>query len=160
VIVPLTLAEAKAFVRRHHRHNEPPISHKFSIGLRDGEELIGVVMAGRPVARMSDDGLTLEVYRLTTRGDRNACSRLYAVACRAAAPMGYHRVLTYTLVDESGVSLRASGFREDGRHNGHPGWKRTDGTLQTVDRMTLFEGPKMPTGPKVRWVRWLVPEST
>ena len=35
VIVPLTLAEARRFVADHHRHNEPPIGHRFSIGLRD-----------------------------------------------------------------------------------------------------------------------------
>jgi hypothetical protein len=33
VIVPLTLKEARRFVAEHHRHNEPPIGHRFSIGL-------------------------------------------------------------------------------------------------------------------------------
>ena len=36
-IVPVTLAEARRFVAEHHRHNEPPRGHKFSIGLSNGE---------------------------------------------------------------------------------------------------------------------------
>ena len=63
-ISPVTLRVAKAFISRHHRHNKPPVGHKFSIGLRnDAGELIGVATAGRPVARHLDDGLTLEVNR-------------------------------------------------------------------------------------------------
>src|ERR1019366_9545181 len=94
-IVPLTLAQARRYVADHHRHNEPPRGHKFSIGIRRGTELVGVVIASRPVARGSDDGRTIEIIRLTTEGDRNACSRLYSAACRAAAAMGYHRAITY-----------------------------------------------------------------
>uniref|UniRef100_UPI0032B58AFE XF1762 family protein n=1 Tax=Escherichia coli TaxID=562 RepID=UPI0032B58AFE len=48
-ISPVTLRVAKAFISRHHRHNKPPVGHKFSIGLRnDAGELIGVATAGRP----------------------------------------------------------------------------------------------------------------
>ena len=51
-ISPVTLRVAKAFISRHHRHNKPPVGHKFSIGLiNDAGELIGVATAGRPVAR-------------------------------------------------------------------------------------------------------------
>lgn len=35
-LVPLTLAEARRYVAEHHRHNEPPVGHRFSIGLSDG----------------------------------------------------------------------------------------------------------------------------
>lgn len=49
-----TIREAKAFVRRHHRHNMPPLSWKFGVGLERDGELIGVAMAGRPVARPLD----------------------------------------------------------------------------------------------------------
>lgn len=127
-IVPLTFAEARRYVAEHHRHNEPPIGHKFSIGLRrDDGTLAGVVVAGRPVARKADDGYTLELVMLTTTGDRNACSRLYGAACRAAAALGYRRVITYTLADEPGSSLRASGFTEDGKTDGRVGWVHTAG---------------------------------
>ena len=153
-IVPLTLAEARRYVADHHRHNEPPIGHRFSIGLRRDGELVGVVIAGHPQARKADDRRTLELLRLTTEGDRNACSRLYGAACRAAAAMGYHKVITYTLADEPGSSLRAAGFTEDRRTEGHDGWQHTDGP-RSADRPRLWEPAKMPTGPKVRWVRTL-----
>ena len=58
-----------------------------------------------------DDGLTLEVNRLCTDGTKNACSFLYGAAARAAKVMGYRKIITYILDTESGVSLRASGWR-------------------------------------------------
>lgn len=73
-IVPMTLREANAFVEQKHRHHGPVTGHKFSIGLSNGEEIVGVAIVGRPVARHLDDGWTLEVNRLCTDGSRNACS--------------------------------------------------------------------------------------
>ena len=70
-IKPVSLKTAQAFVRDHHRHNKPPVGHKFSVGLFDDERLVGVAVAGRPVARMLDDGMTLEVTRTCTDGTRN-----------------------------------------------------------------------------------------
>lgn len=82
-IVPMTLREANAFVEQNHRHHGPVAGHKFSIGLSDGEQIVGVAIIGRPVSRHLDDGWTLEVNRLCTDGSRNACSMLYAAAWRA-----------------------------------------------------------------------------
>jgi hypothetical protein len=152
-IVPLTLAEARRYVAEHHRHNEPPRGHKFSIGLRKDGELVGVVIASRPVARGADDGATIELIRVTTEGDKNACSRLYGAACRAAEAMGYRKVITYTLAEEPGTSLRASGFTEDARLAARGDWQH-DGPRAT-DLPRLWEPAKMPTGPKIRWVRQL-----
>lgn len=152
-LVPLTLAEARRYVAEHHRHNEPPVGHRFSIGLSDGGGLVGVVIAGHPVARRLDDGRTLELVRLTTDGTRNACSRLYSAACRAAFAMGYLRVITYTLADEPGSSLLASGFRAEAVTDQHEGWKHGDGARNAAFRPRLWEPALMPTGPKVRWVR-------
>lgn len=109
---PITFKAACAFVAALHRHNKPPRGHKFSIGLSDGEKLVGVAMCGRPVARHFDDGLTLEVNRTCTDGTRNANSMLYGAAWRAGKAMGYRRMITYTQADETGVSLRAAGFRK------------------------------------------------
>lgn len=110
-VVPITLKQAKDFVTSFHRHNKAPVGHKFSIGLaNDNGELIGVATAGRPVARALDDGLTIEVNRTCTLGDRNANSMLYGAVWRAAKAMGYTRIITYTQADESGESLRAAGF--------------------------------------------------
>lgn len=67
-------------------------------------------MAGRPVARHFDDGLTLEVNRTCTDGTANANSMLYGAIWRAGKAMGYKRCITYTQHDESGASLRAAGW--------------------------------------------------
>ncbi len=152
-IVPLTLAEARRLVAEHHRHNEPPIGHRFSVGLRRDGELVGVVVAGHPMSRYHDDGRTIELLRVTTTGDRNACSRLYGAACRAAEAMGYRRVITFSLPSEPGSSLRASGFMSDGQTGGKETWSAREG--RAADLLRLFDAPKMPTGPKVRWVREL-----
>lgn len=109
-IRPLTFREACAFVALHHRHNKPPRGHKFSIGVFASGELVGVGMAGRPVARHFDDGLTLEINRTCTDGARNANSMLYGAIRRAAFAMGYLRVITYSQGQESGASLRGAGF--------------------------------------------------
>lgn len=117
--VPVTLAEAHAFVRRFHRHHKPSQGGKFAVGVTaDGNEVCGVCVVGRPVARRLDDGWTCEVVRCCTDGTPNACSFLYRAAWRAARAMGYRKLVTYTLPDEGGGSLRASGFRLFGEAGG------------------------------------------
>ena len=139
--VPLSLDDANAFVRDHRRHHQPVVGHKFSIGAALGETLVGVVIVGRPVSRVRDDGRTLEVTRLCTDGTRNACSFLYGRAARAAFALDYARLGTYIRADEDGASLRASGWRLVGETKGRswdcqsrPRQDRTD----IIDR-SLFE---------------------
>jgi len=108
---PITYEEACEFIRRHHRHHLPPQGWKFGIAVNDGQKVVGVITVGRPVARHLDDGWTLEVTRCCTDGTKNAASKLYAAAWRAARAMGYRRLITYTLADEPGTSLRAAGWR-------------------------------------------------
>lgn len=110
-VLPIELDEANAFVVEHHRHHRPVRGHKFSIGAVFGEQIVGVAIVGRPVARERQDGLTLEVTRLCTDGTRNACSFLYGAAVRACFALGYRRVGTYILKSEGGVSLKAAGWR-------------------------------------------------
>ena len=108
---PITLKASCEFIKQHHRHNKPPIGHKFSIAVHDADgNLVGVATAGRPVARHFDDGLTLEVNRTCTDGAKNANSMLYGAVWRAAKAMGYVRCITYTQMDETGASLRAAGW--------------------------------------------------
>ena len=114
VAVPVTFSEACAFVASHHRHHQPPVGHKLSIGVAVGGEIVGVVIGSRPVSRRLDDGWTLEVSRVATDGTRNACSFLYGAIRRAGKAMGYTRFLTYTLPEEGGSSLRAAGWVEVG----------------------------------------------
>lgn len=121
-LVPVTFAEASAFVDAHHRHHRRPRGHKFSIGAAVGDTLVGVAMVGRPVARHYDDGLTLEVNRTATDGTHNANSLLYGAAWRAAKAMGYARLITYTQDGESGASLRAAGWRVVAELPARKGW--------------------------------------
>ena len=110
-LIPVSLAEANAFVALYHRHHKPVTGHKFSIGCMTDGRLVGVAIVGRPVSRYLDNGNTLEVNRLCTDGTKNACSMLYGAAWRAAKAMGYKKIITYTLDTESGISLKAAGWR-------------------------------------------------
>jgi hypothetical protein len=110
--VPLHLREANEFVAQHHRHNLPTVGGKFAVGAADDEgKLVGVAVAGRPVARRLDDGTTLEVLRVCTDGTPNACSFLYARCANIARLMGYEWLITYTLACEGGASRHACGTR-------------------------------------------------
>ena len=105
--VPITLKKANIFVKKYHRHNLPVTGARFAIAaLKDGR-IAGVGIAGRPVARLLDDGKTLEILRVCTDGTKNANSFLYSRIRRIAQLMGYKKVITYTLRSESGASLRA-----------------------------------------------------
>ena len=117
-LCPVTLREANAFIQIHHRHHKAVPGAKFAIAATHGDDIVGVVVVGRPVARGFDDGWTLEVNRLCTNGHKNACSMLYGAAWRAARAMGYRRVVTYTLPEEGGASLRAAGWRILGKRGG------------------------------------------
>ena len=55
-----------------HRRNS---NCKWSVACYDGERLCGVAIAGQPVARKLDDGLTIEIRRVCTDGTRNACMK-------------------------------------------------------------------------------------
>jgi hypothetical protein len=103
---------------RLHRHNRPTLGAILCAGVEHDGELRGVAIAGRPVARKLDDGETLEILRVCTDGTRNACSKLYAAIRSAARSLGYRRVITYTLPEEGGASLRAAGFRLDAEAGG------------------------------------------
>jgi hypothetical protein len=117
-VTPINLDEANAFVAIHHRHHAPVPGAKFCIAVSEGDTVHGVAIVGRPVARMSDNGMTLEVNRCCTDGTRNACSMLYGAAWRAAKALGYVRLITYTLPEEGGASMRAAGWRLIGERGG------------------------------------------
>lgn len=123
-VTPIDFAEANAFVAEHHRHHKPLPGCKFSIAVSDNDGKVrGVAMVGRPIARMLDDGWTLEVNRVATDGARNACSMLYGAAWRAARALGYRKLITYTLPEEGGASLRAAGWKCLGEAGGGK-WSR------------------------------------
>lgn len=118
-IVPIKQDEAKAYIRRIHRHHPPPTGSIFQLAVADESGTIrGVAMVGRPVGPGYDDGWTLEVNRAATDGCDNANSALYGACWRAAKALGWLRVITYTLRSESGSSLRAAGYRVIGERKG------------------------------------------
>ena len=135
-IVPVTQMAARAFVDRHHRHCRPPRGDVIRCGVVDEKgELRGVAMAGRPVARLLDDGVTLEVTRVATDGAQNACSALYGAIRRAAKALGYTRLVTYTLQSEGGASLRGAGWKviAERKPRKEDGWQNRPGRKwQTV----------------------------
>jgi hypothetical protein len=140
---PITLNAATAWVEEYHRHLRRPVTGwLFGIEiLSDDGERIGVAMAGRPAARHLQDGETCEITRVCMLpGHPNACSFAYGALRRAAAALGYTRIVTYTRADEPGVTCRAAGFVCDGPAGGgeatRPGRKRA---------------PSEDPSPKIRW---------
>lgn len=122
-LCPITIADAALFVARHHRHHRRPAGGLFAVAVAKGDDVVGVAIVGRPVARLAADGYTAEVTRLCTLGSKNACSMLYAACWRAARALGYQRLITYTLPEEGGASLRAAGWRLIGEAGGGS-WSR------------------------------------
>jgi hypothetical protein len=141
-LCPVTLREANAYVAALHRHSGTVRGCLFCVGAEDGESLRGVAIVGRPLARPLQDGYTAEVLRVCTDGARNAPSMLYGAAWRGVRAIGYTRLVTYTLQDEAGSSLRAVGWRPARLLPSRPGW---DGPGRSRDN-TLYRA-----SPRVRW---------
>ena len=140
-IRPISLKQANEFVLNNHRHNKPVQGHKWSLGLFNNQQLIGVAIVGRPIARNLDNGLTLEILRVCTNGERNSNSMLYGRVAQIARLMGYEKVITYTLTKESGASLRAVGAKPETEIKGG-GWNRENRPRENQE--VFFE-------PKIRW---------
>lgn len=147
---PVILRDARRFVGEHHRHNLPPSGWKFGVGVYGGDQLRGVGIAGQPLARMLNDGYTLELLRVCSDGARNACSMIYGALVRAGKALGYRRFVTYTLASEPGSSLRAAGFTIDAEVKSGPTWRRNGRPRDDVD---LFGNERRPVEDKIRWVR-------
>jgi hypothetical protein len=143
-LVPVSQAVAHDCITRWHRHNAPPPSEIFRVGVADADgTLVAVGLGGRPVARHYDDGRTIEITRVSSDGTRNATSMLYAALTRVSFGLGYRRVITYTQADESGSSLRAAGWHVIASRPPRKGWSapsrpREDARYLTSAR-TLWE---------------------
>ena len=147
-VVPMTLDEANAFVAAFHRHHKPVPGAKFCIGVSyngfasNGPEIVGVAIVGRPIARMLDDRWTLEVNRTCVYSAfKNANSALYGACWRAAKALGYRKLITYTLPEESGASLRAAGWKIVAESTGGGKWGREN-------------RPRVDTHPLQAKIRW------
>lgn len=148
----VTFAVARRFVRLHHRHCRPPVAWRFGKSVWNGPTMIGVFMAGNPVAPGLCGRNTLEVNRLCVRRDVpralawNGASKLLASAAREAERRGWSHIVTYTRSDESGVSLRASGWTQEAVVRGR-GWH--SGRRRRSNRNGFID--------KVRWGKALRP---
>lgn len=147
-LVPMTITDAKKYIRAWHRHNPKLESALFAVGVAH-DEICGVAVVGRPKARALQDGYTAEIVRVATDGTYNACSMLYGACLRACKSLGYRRVYTYTLQSEPGASLRASGFVEDARLKERPTWSCPS---RPRTQTNLFGEEQRPAGPKIRWI--------
>lgn len=146
---PATIRGAQAFVAAHHRHNKAPRGARFALEAMFSGEVVGVVIVGRPVSRMLDDGMTCEVIRCCVRADapRNTPSYLYGAARRVWQSWGGMRVITYTLESEPGDSLEGAGFwraaltkrapKGWGRKGRERGVNKTDGQRKTRWQLDL-----------------------
>jgi hypothetical protein len=142
-VLQITLKEAQTFINTFHRHHKQPQGHRFSLGLFVANQLVGVIVAGRPVARLNDNGSTLEITRCCVlEGFKNGITILCGRVYQTAKLWGYKQVITYTLESENGVSMKAAGFRCIGKTKGgswnSPNRKRND---------------KHPIIPKYKWVK-------
>ena len=164
-VVPLTLPKANECVSAWHRHHAeiPGGFAWFCVGAVAGGDLVGVAIAGRPTNRNNDDGQTVEVLRVATNGHPNACSALLGSCARAAKAIGARRVITYTLSDESGASLRGAGWTLECADTGKSWWATGDTRPRAVDRAHMathkarwaknfgdavpYSKPKRPEGP-------------
>lgn len=116
----IELKAANEFVERLHRHHKPVTGHRFSLAAATPLGIAGVAIVGRPVGGTHQYDW-LEVARLCTDGTKNACSFLYQAAARAGKALGYQRIQTYILREETGVSLKAAGWKFE-RLSHPPGW--------------------------------------
>jgi hypothetical protein len=139
-VVPCSIGDAIEFIRQNHRTHRPPKSGYFACAVAAGDQICGVAIVGRPVARALQDGFTADVTRTATDGTKNACSKLYAACWRAARALGYRRMGTYILASEPGTSLRAAGWRELYRVTGRS-WNCP--SRPRVDRQPMQD--------KIRW---------
>lgn len=139
----LPLREAHAFVAKHHRHHVPAWGGIIAIGLWEGDALVGVAVIGRPVNRKLQADGVVELTRLCVLPEaRHAASALLARTRRLAQALGFPRLVTYTLPEEGGVSLRADGWVAELGLVGGGVWDRT-----------VRQRPP-PLHPLMRKVRW------
>lgn len=150
IVRPCTLREANDFVEQHHRHNTRTARDggKFAVAAIVDCEVVGVAIVGNPLSatfmEIEAYGYTAEVLRTCTSPDapKGAVSFLYGACGRICREMGFDRLITYTLTDESGASLRGAGWHRvaDTKPVG-PGWRKKD-QLQTRVYQHVMGRPK------------------
>jgi hypothetical protein len=135
VILPTTLRAANDFVQTHHRHNKRTARDggKFAICCEFNAVNVGVAIVGNPISatymNKTKYGYVAEVLRTCTNGGapKGAVSFLYGACARICREMGFNNLISYTLDDESGASLKGAGWRQVGLTKPcAPGWRKED----------------------------------
>lgn len=113
-VVPCTLRKANDFVECYHRHNlrTSRDGGKFAVAVASSAQIVGVAIVGNPLSATLMDGFTAEVLRacVLPEAPRNCNSLLYGACRRIWFEVGGCKILTYTLTEESGASLRGAGW--------------------------------------------------
>lgn len=142
--------DARDFVRLHHRHHRPPRGAVICLGCWEDGRLVGVAFLGRPSSPELQKQGVWECTRVATDGTEHANSALYGYVRRVHQLLagGGSRLITYTLPEEGGASLRGAGWICEGEAGGGDWGTRARRTGQG----RLFDaGPQAPTGIKLRW---------
>lgn len=125
-LTPVTRAEARDFIALWHRHlPRTPTTWLYQVGVARGDTLVGVIIVGRPTARVTaaSEPRTVEAHRCCVAdSEPHAASMLYGAAWRVAKALGYCRLITYTEHPEPGTSLRAAGLRVVAERPARGGW--------------------------------------
>jgi hypothetical protein len=127
-IRPVDYSIAIDFVREHHEHCGGLPGWRFGAGIWNGPTLLGVVIVGNVSGRGFNGRGWLEVRRVCL--DRNipqtlrwrACSMLYRWAACEAERRGWLKLITYTLAEEAGMSLRYARWKQLAIRPARNGW--------------------------------------
>jgi hypothetical protein len=122
---PLTVKDAKKLNASWHRKHKSLTGSMWAVSLWIDGKPVGLATVARPKAKALQDpenvARRLELTRCAVQeGVLNGCSMLYGAAARAARAMGAWDLFTYTGVDESGTSLKASGWWQEVDDAGKP----------------------------------------
>lgn len=137
---PCTIRAAKKWNSVVHRRLKELQGARWAVCVQDRGEVVGVAIVGNPSQEWQHRDI-LSVLRVAVlEGHPNACSMLYGACSRAARAMGARGLVTYTHLDETGTSLRASGWISDGVTRGGE-----------YDRPSRRRKPVKDSRPKRRW---------
>lgn len=150
-LVPVTGKRALKWIAETHRHLPKLQGALFAVGVEQNGELVGVGTAGNPPRVWQGTGRFV-ITRVAVRSDlpgvgehaSPACTMILSALCRAGAALGYSEAWTYTLPEESGPTLKAAGFVEQGM---------TEGGEHS--RPSRPRAPAVRPEPKRRWMRKL-----
>jgi len=152
---PAELTEANTWIEEVHSHHPKVTGHKFSLRCERDGEVMGFVVVGRTSPRsLHNGGLTLEVTRLCTDGEKNAGSKLLGAVARATGAMGYELLISYLQDGEAGTCFKAAGWIQVSlpRKRRQAEWSRRGRQLR-LDGTTK----QPPDTPRARWEKRLTP---